>query len=684
MKKNIIVRQQDMKDCGVCCLLSIMKYYNGYVPIEVLRQDTKTSLEGTTAYHLVKTAINYGFDAYGMKLENLNELENAILPIIAHVEMNNLNHFVVVYKIEKNMVTVMDPAKGKIKISRNDFESIWTKNIITLYPKYQLPKIINENHLIGIIIEILKREKKTILKIIFLTALLTVITIFTGFYLKIGIYFASENEEKEILYQLFLFFFGLFMIKEMLFYFRNHFKIYLNKNLDGFLYHDFLKHLFLLPNYFIKDRTTGEIMIRVKELENIKNVLSEILITILLDSILAFSVGIILWTINKRLFLILCFIVLLYSICGIISGKILYKAALKVNETEVNFQSNLIENVESFITLKNLNIIKLMFQKLEISLVKYLKNSYYLNKKIVNTNSIASFVEELLNFSVISFGLLEIISHNCSLINLITFESLVSFFFTPFKTIINILPSYNYVKVSITKTNDFYNIPEEQQKNGLETFQNGDIIIENLNFSYNDFSKIFADFCLRIKEKSCVLFKGESGCGKSTLCQMISRLLETNQNEIRIGDTNINDYSLNTIRKNITYVSQKEHLLQDTIRNNIILNRDVDETKYKEILKICAIDSIVSKKPLRYETFLASDSNNISGGEKQRIILARALLNPFQILILDEALSEVNNDLEIDIIRKIKDSFKDKTIIYVSHKNHDKYFDQVYNFEAAK
>ena len=125
-------------------------------------------------------------------------------------------------------------------------------------------------------------------------------------------------------------------------------------------------------------------------------------------------------------------------------------------------------------------------------------------------------------------------------------------------------------------------------------------------------------------------------------------------------------------------------MLQDTIRNNIILNRDVDETKYKEILKICAIDSIVSKKPLRYETFLASDSNNISGGEKQRIILARALLNPFQILILDEALSEVNNDLEIDIIRKIKDSFKDKTIIYVSHKNHDKYFDQVYNFEAAK
>ncbi len=680
MKKNVIVRQQDLKDCGVCSLLSIIKYYGGYIPIEKLRQDTHTSLEGTTAYHLVKAARNYGFDAYGMKLDSICDLENNILPIIAHIKINHLNHFLVVYKVLSNDMIVMDPAKGKIKISKNDFESIWSGNIITLYPKHQLPKIINENHLLIIIKEVFKKEKKNVIKILFLTFLLTLVTIITGFYFKIGMNFITDSEEKNIIITLIFFFMILYAIKELLYFLRNHFKNILNKNLDGYLYYDFLHHLFLLPNYFMKDRTTGEIMVRIKELASIKEVFSEILITICLDSILAFSVGIILFHIHKTLFFILCLFVFFYVIFGIILGKIIYKKALNVNEAEVDFESQVVEKIDSFVSFKNLNLIKPMLQKIEVFLIRYLGESYDLNKYLIKTNSITVFLEEFLQFSIISFGLVEVMNHNCSFINLITFESLTSFFFTPFKTMINLLPNYNYVKVGIEKMNDFYNVSEEQEELGLKEFQNGDIVIDNLNFSYNDFSPLFTNFHLEIKENACVLFKGNSGCGKSTLCQMLSRLLEVKNNNIKIGKVSINDYSLETIRKNITYVSQKENLVQDTIKNNIVLNREIQEEKYVHILEICEIESIVSKKPLRYETFLPKDSINISGGEKQRIILARALLNDFQILILDEALSEVNSELEINIIKKLKTYFKDKTIIYVSHKKHDRYFDMVYDF----
>lgn len=684
MKKNVIVRQQDFKDCGACSLLSILKHYDGYIPLEKIRLDTHTSLEGTTAYHLVKAARNYGFDAYGMKLDKINDLENTILPVIAHVEMNNRNHFLVIYKIHANDLLIMDPAKGKIKISRSDFESIWSLNIITLYPKHQLPKIINENHLFGIVLEIFKKEKKTIIKILFLTILLTFVTIITGFYFKIGIHFINDSEEKNTIIILIILFMLLFIMKEFLFYLRNHFKNFLNKNLDGWLYYSFLKHLFSLPNYFIKDRTTGEIMVRLKELENMKTVFSEILITILLDSILAFGVGIFLYNIHKKLFLLLCFFVILYMLLGIFFAKIIYKKALNTNEAEVDFQSTVIENLDSFISLKNLNLMKVMFQKIEMHLFRFLTKSYDLNKNVMNTNSIAVFLEEFLNFGIISFGLYEIVNHNCTLINLVTFESLMVFFFTPFKTIINLLPSYNYVKVGIEKINDFYNICEEQENIGLQDFQNGDILIKDLNFSYNEFSPLFTSFNLEIKENSCVLFKGTSGCGKSTLCQMLSRFLEVKNNNIKIRNVSINDYSLSTIRKNITYVSQKENLIQDTIRNNILLERNISESKYKEILEICEMEAIVVKKPLRYETVLTKDSINISGGEKQRIILARALLNDFKILILDEALSEVNSELEIAIIKKLKNYFKDKTIIYVSHKKHDRYFDNVYDFGECK
>lgn len=684
MKRGIVVRQQDLKDCGVCSLLSVIKFYGGYVPIEKLRCDTRTSVEGVSAYDLVRTAKNYGFDAYGMKLDNLSDLNNCILPIICHVEIKNYSHFIVLYKISKEELIVMDPAKGKVKLSFNDFSSIWTGNIINLYPKHNLPNIICENHILENLKEISKKEYKTIIKIILLTLLLTISTIISGFYFKIGMQFVIEFNDRIVIIYLILLFLSVLLLKQILFFFRNHFKNYLNKNLDGYVYYDFLHHLFLLPNYFIKDRTTGEIMVRLKELEGIKNVFSEIIITVFLDSILAFSVGILLLKINKTLFFILCLFVFIYALLGMFFSKIIYKKALILQEKEVDFESCVVENIDSMISLKNLNLIKHLFKKVEINLFKFLTNSYDLNKSVMLSNNLFVFAEELMTFGVISFGFIEILNNHCTLINLVTFESLVGFFITPFKSIINLLPSYNYVKASLEKINDFYNVGEEQDLIGLSNFQNGNITITDLNFSYNEFSPLFTNFNLEIKKNSCVLFKGSSGCGKSTLCQMISRMLDVKNNNIKIGNVSINDYSLETIRKNILYVCQKENLMQDTIKNNILLNRDILEKKYLEILDLCEIENIVSKKPLRYETFLTKDQMNISGGEKQRIILARALLNDFQILILDEALSEVNSELEITIIKKLKTYFKEKTIIYVSHKKHDRYFDYVVDFGVKK
>ena len=158
---------------------------------------------------------------------------------------------------------------------------------------------------------------------------------------------------------------------------------------------------------------------------------------------------------------------------------------------------------------------------------------------------------------------------------------------------------------------------------------------------------------------------------------MLDKYITDYKGDILIGSINIKDLSLATIRKNILYVNQNENILTDTIRNNIILDRNVSEKQFFQICKLCAIDEIVKKKPLRYNTIIGKDIGNISGGEMQRIILARALLNNFQILILDEALSEVDYFLEEKIMKNIREKFKNKTIIYITHKNHDNIFDKI-------
>ncbi len=682
MKQKEIVKQHDLKDCGVCCLLSIIKHYDGFISLEKLRVDTHTSMEGTTAYHLIEAAKSYGFDSYGLKLESTNELKDLIFPAIAHVHIKNLAHFVVIYRVEKNKIEIMDPAKGKVKMKLEEFQNIWTGNIILFYPKYSLPKTNSTNFFKEFLIQILHIEKKEIIYIVILTIFFTLITIFTSFYFKIGINLLENNNELSILAYISIPFFFLFIIKISIYYLKDYFKSILNKNIDGHIYHSFINRLFLLPNYFIKNRTTGEIMVRLTEMKNFKLFFSEIITTIFIDSILSISVGVILFNMNTILFFILCFFVLVYLFYAIISGKLLYKKALDANEQEINFQSQVIENLDTLSTLKNLHVLKQATEKLNIKLIRFLKKNFKLNKLVLNVNTFSYLCEELLHFLIITIGLAEIIKQNITLIDLITFESLLSYFMDPFKNIIQIIPDYNCLKVNLEKINDFYTIELEDREKGFEKFIPGDINIKNFTFGYNKLNPILKNINMQIKENSKVLFKGKSGCGKSTICQIISRLIEVKNNNIEIGKVHINDYNLKTIQQNITYVGQKEHLIQDTIRNNINLYRCVDEKAFRKIAEICHIEEIVEKKPLRYETFILNDSLNLSGGEKQRIILARALLNDFKILILDEALSEVNEDLEIEIIINLKQYFKHKTIIYVSHKNHDQYFDEVIHFGA--
>lgn len=159
MKKNIIVKQNDIKDCGICCLESIIKHYDGYVPLETLRLDTKTSTNGTTAYNLIKTARKYGFSAYGKKLDSL-DIEKLLLPSIAHVQTDKgLNHFVVLYKVTKKHIYIMDPSKGIVKKTKEEFQNNWTNIILVFKPYKKIPLYKIKNNIKILFIKILSKEK---------------------------------------------------------------------------------------------------------------------------------------------------------------------------------------------------------------------------------------------------------------------------------------------------------------------------------------------------------------------------------------------------------------------------------------------------------------------------------------------------------------------------------------------
>ena len=676
-----IVRQQDEKDCGACSLLSIIRHYKGNVSLEQIRLDAKTTTEGTTALNLINAGKKYGFDAVGMKVERINDIKR--VPAIAHLHLKKgYDHYVAIYKITKDKVVLMDPAKGKVIKSLGDFQKEWNGVVLLFYPKEKIIVLKNEVTLFKIFKKIFLSEKKLIKIIIFASLLLTLFTIALGYYFQLFNSLYIDWYPITYLKVLIIIFAFLTLFKLFLSYYRNYLENHLNKNIDILITSDFLNHLFNLPLKVITSRKSGEIMSRVNELTSIKGLITEVFITYTLDFLLVVITIFLLFSICSKLFLILFLTTAVYLFIGILTKKSIFEKAYQNLSLEAEFNNNVLEDVKMITSIKNLDALDITLKKLESKLTEYIYDSYKTNIFLNKVNILKTGSYEIGLFLINTFGFYFVYKGLINLIDLITFNTLLNLYFEPLKNIIDCIPKYSFMKASITKINDFLSI--ETEKLGEPGATGGyNISISNLNYSYNKYQKIINNLNLNIEEGKFVLLNGPSGSGKSTICNILNKYITDYEGSVLLGKFNYKDISLKTIKENILYVNQNEAIFTGSIKENITLGRKISDLEFKKICEICNIDDIANKKPFRYESIIGNDEGNISGGEKQRIILARAVLKNFNVLILDEALSEVDIDLELEILKNIRKYYVNKTLIYISHKKIPNIFDEVINLEAV-
>jgi ABC-type bacteriocin/lantibiotic exporter with double-glycine peptidase domain len=677
--KNICVKQRDIKDCGAACLQSIIRYYDGYVSLEKIRQDTCITKDGITAYNIVIAAQKYGFDAYGIKI-NIDDLfsKKIILPCIAYLVLNNgLKHYVVIYKINKEFLLLMDPAKGMTKIKHNDFIKIWQNVIIVLTPKCPIIKFNQTNRLFDLFKKICHQEKKLIINLLIVSIILTILSIVSSFYFKISIKTISTNNY-DYLWLIIIFFAILTIIKIFINYLRSYYENYLNKNIDVKIFIPFLKHIFKLPLKAISNRNTGEIATRINELNNIKNLFSNLFVSLILYLFMALSSLFFLYYLNYQLSIMLLTIIVIYISVNLLFIKPLMAKTNQNISFETSFNSMVISYLAAFNSIKNINQLNYFTNKLENNCCSYINDTFNFNNYLNRFMFLNNVIMDLGLFIVNTFGILMIYKNNLSLIDLVTFDSLYLYLLDPIKQIINLIPKYIYIKNTFTKINDFISLDEEESNIiNNEIFINGDIDFSNISFSYNYYNYPLNKFSLHIEKGSKVLIMGSSGCGKSTLFKLLYRLYDPFSGRIAINNINIQDYSLNTIRNAITYVSQDEKLFNDTIKNNLTLGKTVSVDILNNIANICQINSILDAKSLRFDSVILESADNLSGGEKARLILARSLINSKPIIILDEAFSQIEEQDANIIINNIIDYFKENTIIIISH------FKPAYNFNQV-
>jgi len=663
IRKYPFIKQDNIKDCGCACLGMIINFYGGNLPIDQIRDLTKTDKNGTTAFHIIEACKSIGFNAEGIKtsLKQLNK-ENLILSCIAHVVIDGkYKHFVVIYKIDfKNKkIIIADPSCSIKKITFSEFQKMWSGVLITLYPLKKLPLTQNISF-IDFLLKIIKLHKAFIFNIIMLSIFITMFSVISSFYMK-NILDAINYNNLTIIFIFFLF---INIFKILSDFFRNKLLIYLNQKIDLLLTLDTYKKIISLPYNYYHTRTTGDIISRVNDLSIIRNMITKVSLSLFIDLPLALVTFIIFYIINTKLFFISLIIVFIYLLLMIFSKNRITNNinTIQVNKSET--MSYMIETINGFETVKSVGNEAQIIDKFEKKYVKFLKNIF----KFDNYNNTISILKDLVNaigyLTIIYVGAKMVILGNLTFGDLLVFVNLLNYFLEPIKNIIDLNSEIKEAKNSLRRILELFK-NENKKQTFIDNVKVKEISFNNLSYSYDYKEKQLKKINLKLKKQK-ILILGKSGSGKSTLFKLLMRYYEIPRNQITINGYDINDYKDDVIKHNFSYISQNEILYTDSIYNNLKIDKNITEEQIIEISKKCFIDEFLND--LGLNMLIEENGYNLSGGQRQRIILARALLKNFEVLIIDEGLSQMDINLERKILKNLFKMYENKMIIVISHR----------------
>ncbi|TFF63979.1 peptidase domain-containing ABC transporter [Helcococcus ovis] len=700
--KYYCIKQHDITDCGAACLATISKQ-NGYkIGITKIREVAGTDKQGTNAYGIIKAAEQLGFSAKGVKGNKEAFFTEFPLPCIAHVVVNgSLLHYVVIHKITKKQVIIADPGSGIVKLRPEEFfgevyengkppKYQWTGVLILLVKSENFKKGDETKGLFSRFFSLLIPQKALIFNIFIASLIYTFLGILGAFYFKELLDNVLPNALYKTLMTLSIGVILLNIFKVLLNAFRTHLLLYLSQKLDIALLLGYYRHVIDLPMNFFGTRKVGEIISRFNDAGKVRDAISGATLTIMIDTLMAIAGAIILFNQNSKLFFITIIMIILYVIIVVLFNK--WYEKLNRNQMEDNAQltSYMVESLNGIQTVKAYNSERKVKQETETKFIKLLKSVFNLSWVSNFQTSLKTFVELIGGVVIIWVGGISVINGEMTIGSLITFNSLLVYFLDPVKNLVNLQPQMQTAVVAADRLGEILDLEAEKTEKEYKKLKpdslSGDIEIKNVNFRYGTRKLVLENINIDIKKGQKIAFVGESGSGKTTLSKLLLNLYESESGDILINGNNIKDIQLEKLREKIAYIPQETFLFSGSILENLALGLDTYtlEDIYKAS-KMAQAHDFINELPLRYETRLEENGSNLSGGQRQRLAIARAMLKNPDILILDEATSNLDSITEKALDRTIHEFAKDITTIFIAHRlSTIKDSDMIYVFEKGK
>ena len=674
MAKYYCIMQYDMTDCGAACLATVCKQYGLSTPITKIREAAGTDTEGTNVAGMLEAAEKLGFSAKGVKGEAEALLSEFPLPAIAHViKEGGLMHYVVIHKITKEQVIIADPADGLVTYKFEDFTRIWSGVLILLVPTSEFKKGKETKGLFERFLHLLKPQKGIVLQVFAASLLYTALGILGAFYMQFLLDDILPYNMSKTLNILSIGVLVLYTFQMLLSLFRSHLLLFLSQKLDIALLLGYYEHILKLPMNFFGTRRVGEIISRFQDAGHVRDAISGATLTIMIDTIMVIVGGIILYMQNALLFGITLVVALLYGVVVVSFNKTLKKGNKATMENNAQLTSYMVESLNGIQTVKVFNAEKKVGIETETKFIKLLRSIFKLSFTTNLQGFFKGLIELLGGVVILWIGANQVLQGDMSVGNLITYNSLLIYFLNPIKNLINLQPQLQTAMVAAERLGEILDLEiengEEESRKMEPKHLEGEISYKNVTFKYGQRQNVLEEINLEIKPGERIALVGESGSGKTTLAKLLLNLYPLEEGEILIDNNNILDIKKEVLRTKIAYVPQETFLFSGTIMENLALG--IERISMEEIVeasKMAKAHDFINELPLRYETLLDENGANLSGGQRQRLAIARAILKKPNILILDEATSNLDSITEAAIESTIRQLSRSMSTIIIAHR----------------
>ena len=674
MKKDCLIKQHDITDCGAACLASVSAYYGLKFPVSRIHQYALTDKKGTNILGMIDAAKRLGFEAKGVR-GSLESLCNIPKPVIAHVIFKEqIYHFVVIYKVSKKNVLIMDPADGRIhKRSHKNFQKEWDGVLIMMLPTETFVKGNLKKSPLKSFIDLIRPHRSIMFQALFGAIIYSILGLATSIYVgKITDYVLIDGNIN-LLNLMGVIMVIIIILRTLIGSMKSVLALKTGQGIDASLILGYYKHLLTLPQQFFDTMRVGEIISRVNDAVKIRVFINNVSLDLVVNLLILLFTLSLMVVYSWELAVITLLSAPLFLLIYYLYNQLNKKNQRKIMESGADLEAHLVESLNSVSTIKQFGIEDFANLKTEFRFVDLLKNTFRSIYGSIVANNGIEFVSTGITVAVLWAGSNYVIRQDLTPGTLMMFYSLIGYVLG---SVGKLISSNQTIQDALIAADRLFQImdlereEDESQKIRLEPDMVGDICFENVKFRYGSRRYLFESLNLKIKKGTTTAIVGESGSGKTTLASLLQHLYPIQAGKIQIGNYDINQVSNESLRSRISSVSQQIELYSGNITDNIALGDfEPDMKKITELCEQLGIREFIEQLPHSYMTLIGEQGASLSGGERQRIAIARALYKEPEILIFDEATSSLDSISEKYVKQTLSVlAEQGKTIIIIAHR----------------